>query len=88
MHFRGEAQVRQLLLIIGVCLFLPLTAPAVQDPPKNTPVIVVGGDRDYPPYEFIDKSGVPSGYNVALNRAIAEVMGMKIEFRLGAWSNI
>ena len=88
MHFRGEAQVRQLLLIIGVCLFLPLTAPAVQDPPKSTPVIVVGGDRDYPPYEFIDSSGAPSGYNVALTRAIAEVMGMKVEFRLGAWSEM
>lgn len=88
MPFRGEAQVRQLLLIIGVCLFLPLTAPAVQDPPKRTPVIVVGGDRDYPPYEFIDSNGVPSGYNVALTRAIAEVMGMKVEFRLGAWSEM
>ena len=88
MHIRGEAQVRQLLLIIGLCLFLPLTVPAVQAPPKSTPVIVVGGDRDYPPYEFIDKNGVPSGYNVELTRAIAEVMGMKVEFRLGAWSGM
>lgn len=49
-------------------------------------VLVVGGDRDYPPYEFIDKSGKPAGYNVDLTRAIAEVMGLQLEFRLGGWS--
>jgi len=48
--------------------------------------LVVGGDRDYPPYEFIDKNGKPSGYNVELTRAIAEVMGLQVEFRLGGWS--
>lgn len=48
--------------------------------------LVVGGDRDYPPYEFIDKQGKPAGYNVELTRAIAEVMGLQVEFRLGGWS--
>ena len=62
MHIRGEAQVRQLLLIIGLCLLWPLTAPAVQKPPQKVPAIIVGGDRDYPPYEFIDKDGQPAGY--------------------------
>ncbi|MFH0781417.1 MAG: transporter substrate-binding domain-containing protein [Pseudomonadota bacterium] len=53
-----------------------------------TRTVIVGGDRDYPPYEFLDKDGQPSGYNVDLTRAIAEVMGMKVEFRLGAWSDM
>jgi len=48
--------------------------------------LVVGGDRDYPPYEFIDKQGKPAGYNVELTRAIGEVMGLQVEFRLGGWS--
>lgn len=51
-------------------------------------VIMVGGDRDYPPYEFLDKKGQPAGFNVELTRAIAEVMGMKVEFRLGGWSEM
>jgi len=51
-------------------------------------VIIVGGDRDYPPYEFIDKNGQPAGYNVELTRAIANVMGMRVEFRLGGWSEM
>jgi polar amino acid transport system substrate-binding protein len=46
----------------------------------------VGGDRDYPPYEFLDKDGKPAGFNVDLTRAVAEVMGMQVEFRLGAWA--
>jgi polar amino acid transport system substrate-binding protein len=49
---------------------------------------MVGGDRDYPPYEFLDKNGDPAGYNVELTRAIAEVMGMKVQFRLGTWSEM
>ncbi|WP_243372634.1 transporter substrate-binding domain-containing protein [Geotalea sp. SG265] len=50
--------------------------------------IIVGGDRDYPPYEFIDKNGNPAGYNVDLTRAIAAVMGIKVAFRFGGWSEI
>ncbi|MDD2899576.1 MAG: transporter substrate-binding domain-containing protein [Desulfuromonadaceae bacterium] len=50
--------------------------------------VVVGGDRDYPPYEFLDKNGQPAGYNVDLTRAIADVMGMKVEFRFGGWSEM
>ena len=53
----------------------------------NAPIIV-GGDRAYPPYEFIDADGNPAGYNVDLTRAIAEVMGMKVEFRFGNWSDM
>jgi polar amino acid transport system substrate-binding protein len=50
--------------------------------------IVIGGDRDYPPYEFVDKNGKPAGYNVDLTKAIADVMGMQIEFRFGGWSEM
>jgi polar amino acid transport system substrate-binding protein len=50
--------------------------------------IVVGADPDYPPYEFLDRDGKPAGYNVELTRAIAEVMGMRVEFRFGEWAEI
>ncbi len=72
-----------LLLLAGV---VPLFAAQL---PKHEPrVIVIGGDRDYPPYEFIDKDGQPNGYNVNLTHAIAEVMGMKVEIRLGGWAEM
>jgi polar amino acid transport system substrate-binding protein len=76
------------LLTLVACLLSTVPAfAAPTDPPRITAVIV-GGDRDYPPYEFIDKNGQPAGYNVELTRAIANVMGMKVEFRLGGWSEM
>ncbi|MGD9974729.1 MAG: transporter substrate-binding domain-containing protein [Desulfatirhabdiaceae bacterium] len=50
--------------------------------------IVVGGDHNYPPYDYLDENGKPAGYNVELTRAISRVMDLDIEIRLGSWSNI
>jgi len=50
--------------------------------------IVVGGDHNYPPYEFLDENGRPAGYNVELTRAIAQAVGLDVEIRLGPWSEI
>jgi polar amino acid transport system substrate-binding protein len=80
-------------------LFLPLLLVLILQPSlvyaegadetvPDSGFVVVGGDRDYPPYEFVDKDGRPVGYNVDLTRAIADVMGMKVEFRFGSWSEM
>ena len=50
--------------------------------------IVIGGDYDYPPYEYLDETGKPAGFNVELTRAIAREMNLDIEFRLGPWSDV
>lgn len=55
---------------------------------KRSSVIIVGGDYDYPPYEFLDQYGHPAGYNVELTKAIADVMGIEIQIRLDKWSRI
>jgi signal transduction histidine kinase len=68
----------------------PLVARAqpLDDAPAPPLRVVVGADRDYPPYEFIDRNGQPAGYNVDLTRAIADVMGMTIDFRFGGWAEM
>ncbi len=76
-----------ILALLLLCLH-PTAAPAAEIDVSSQPVIIVGGDRDYPPYEFLDKNGQPAGYNVDLTRAIADVMGMKVEFRFGGWSEM
>jgi two-component system NtrC family sensor kinase len=48
-------------------------------------VVIVGGDSNFPPYEFLDKDGQPAGYNVDMTNAIANVMGIKVDIRLGEW---
>ena len=50
--------------------------------------IVVGGDHNYPPFEFLDEKGRPAGYNVDLVRAAAEAVGLDIRIRLGPWSEM
>jgi len=74
-----------LFAVAIVLLLLMLPANAYS---REARTIIVGSDPDYPPYEFVDKNGKPSGFNVELTRAIAEVMGMKVKFVLGGWAGI
>ena len=77
-----------LLLVLALLCSHPVATAAIEIDVASQPTIMVGGDRDYPPYEFLDKDGKLAGYNVDLTRAIADVMGMKVEFRFGGWSEM
>jgi polar amino acid transport system substrate-binding protein len=83
---------RQFLLLSALFLvlliFLLPTSVRAEGQGHVERVIVVGANRAYPPYEFLDKNGAPAGYNVDLTRAIAKVMGMQVEFHFGNWSDI
>ncbi|MBT1070552.1 transporter substrate-binding domain-containing protein [Geobacter chapellei] len=86
-HQSASARFHPISLLFWLALLLfPVQSFAGPDMARSA--IIVGGDRDYPPYEFIDKDGQPAGYNVELTKAIAEVMGFKVEFRLGSWSEM
>ncbi|HVN75316.1 MAG TPA: PAS domain S-box protein [Thermoanaerobaculaceae bacterium] len=45
--------------------------------------VVVGVDRDFPPYEYVDESGSPAGFDVDLARAVAAAAGFRVEFQPG-----
>ncbi len=51
-------------------------------------IIKVGGDLNFPPYEFLDENQIPSGYNVDLTNAIADAMGFEAEFHLGKMAKV
>jgi polar amino acid transport system substrate-binding protein len=72
------------LLLIAVPARADLSTPG-EDAART---VIVGGNRAYPPYEFLNSDGKPAGYNVDLTRAIADVMGIKVEFRFDAWSKL
>lgn len=75
-----------MVAILVVCLLMAsLPILAEEKGQRQGFKIVVGGDYNYPPYEFIDETGEPAGYNVDLTRAIAEVMGFDVEIRLRPW---
>ena len=64
-----------LLSLLGINS-LNCIAQANLSQPKQ---IIVGGDFNYPPYEFINEDGELTGYNVELSQEIAAVMGLNIK---------
>jgi signal transduction histidine kinase len=81
----GKGHRGQTSFLVITFLLLMLSTATVA---KAEKVIIVGGDQGYPPYEFLDQDGNPAGYNVELTRAIAEVMGIKVQIRLGDWDEM
>lgn len=47
--------------------------------------IVIGGDYNYPPFEYLDANGRPNGFTVDLIRAIGREMNMDVRIQLGRW---
>ena len=46
------------------------------------------GDRNFPPYEYLDQNGEPAGFNIALIRGAAERAGLEVRFELGEWGEM
>lgn len=61
---------------------------AAEPIPAEDKVWVMGSDRDYPPYQFLDGADRPIGFDVDVARAAAEVMGLKITIRTDAWKTL
>ena len=74
----------RLSIAIAVGMVAMLAAPAAAQTRAVEPrAIVFGGDREFPPYEYLDASGEPQGFNVQLIRALAREAGLAVEIRLG-----
>ncbi len=75
------------LYSISTCLilfvFLVINAASATERQR----IIVAGDHDCPPYEFVE-NGKPTGFDIELMRAVAEVMGFDVDFRLGPWNQV
>lgn len=74
-----------LCFIFCIMLFIPPASAASSEPQKTR--IIVSGDHDNPPYEHLE-NGKPSGFNIELIQATAEVLGLDIEVRLGPWHKV
>ena len=75
------------ILTISLWLNMLILSTAVQSFAAERLKIVVGGDHENPPFEFLD-NGRPTGFNVELMREVAETLGMDVEFRLGPWGKV
>lgn len=50
--------------------------------------IVVGQDQSYPPNEFVDEKNTPVGMDIDLGNAIAQKLGLAVEFQNTAFDGI
>jgi len=83
----------KLMLLRAVISVLILLFPAInvvaQENEESREIIMVGGNSAYPPYEFLDMDGKPSGFVVELTQAIAEAMGFDVSIKLGdSWTDM
>ncbi len=80
------------ITIAFLLLFYILTAyesPSLsQTPEPPSQKIIVGGDNNYPPYEFMNEYGNPTGFNIELLEAIARVEGLSLDIQLGPWNDV
>ncbi|MDR3682805.1 MAG: transporter substrate-binding domain-containing protein, partial [Geothrix sp.] len=65
----------------------PRSWAAEQEPAKQPPILV-GFNRDFPPFEFLDARGQPAGYDIDLIRAAAAEAELPLVFQAGTWEHI
>ena len=85
----GSLYYGRLFLLSWLLLAFTLsTAALAQTTDADERVYVYVGDYNYPPYEFLDQEGRPSGFNIEMMRAIADEAGIELRFHLGPWPHV
>ncbi len=75
---------RQFLVVI-LYILLSFTAVSGIDNSTETDLFKVSGHYNYPPYEFLDPSGEPTGFNVEIFNEVAKLAGLEVHLELGPW---
>jgi PAS domain S-box-containing protein len=75
---------KRFIFSFSACIVLLfLVAHASAKPARK--ILVVGGQLNNPPYEFLE-NGKPTGFDIDLARAVAAIMGYDVEIRLNPWA--
>ncbi len=72
--------------IIILCILLNIILP--QPSFADSEIYRVAGDRQFPPYEYVDSDGVYKGFNIDILKAISFVTGMEFEFLPMRWEDV
>lgn len=71
---------------IGLLVLSSAYGNAPSSGPQRT--FIIGSDTDYKPYQFIDKKGHATGFDVEILRAVAGIMKLDIRIQTGPWSEL
>jgi two-component system sensor histidine kinase EvgS len=77
------------LLLISLLFLLLSTSTGMATPDrisKDTPLLI-GGNKDFAPFEFLNSEGMPDGFTIDLMKAVAREEGLNLKFNLGIWSD-
>ncbi|TDQ59857.1 amino acid ABC transporter substrate-binding protein (PAAT family) [Mesocricetibacter intestinalis] len=77
-------------LMTGVLAFAASAqaADSLIDRINNKGTITVGTEGTYAPFTYHDASGKLTGYDVEVTRAVAEKLGVKVEFKETSWDSM
>ena len=76
---------RSFLLLLTL-LFLSLVGSATETQARKKNQF--RGDKEFAPFEYLDETGAPAGFDVDILQAVAEVMNLDVELSLGKWENV
>ena len=82
-----------ILALFAGCAKKEEPAPAPEEPEFNDQLaaiqkagkLVVGIEGTYPPFNFVDDNGNYAGYDVDVATAVAEHLGVEVEFVMAEW---
>ena len=77
---------RAALLVALCCTAARAYASELTDKYNAQHPLVIVGDWDKPPYEFLNDRGEPSGTNIDLMRMLCKELGIPCQFMLKEWS--
>ena len=79
---------RRWMLLVAVLLsFLTTVGVSAQKSVPN-PTITIGLDANYAPLQYVDKNGIPHGYDVTFTRALMSRMGVKFYYVPSTWKKV
>jgi len=73
-----------LVLLVGALLLVGNVVSSIAE----EKVIINGIDANFPPFAFVDKSGKPDGFDIAVVDWIAKENGFKVEHKPMDWDGI
>ena len=79
---------RKLVGLLAIILVALVASGCISGGDDNENVLVVGTDATYPPKEYIDDNGDFAGFDVDFAKALADELGMEIEFINSDWAGI
>ncbi len=77
---------KKLLFYILILVYFPQNIVQGKINPMPKKIIVVG-DRSYPPFEFLDSKGKPTGIFVDIWKLWAKKTNITVDYRLMVWEN-